>query len=262
MHSRKYFNMKPVEAVIFDYDGTLSLWDNNKAVSDTFQVVNKYLRKEYGTEISIGTDEFYDRGRRSGTSPYVHRIVKRIVEAEGFEIPDEVAVDAWRAWWRVMRTTAKRPKGTILVLELLKEQGKRLAIFTSLDDFPGWKRKRIQEEGTDIIAFFDAIVICGVDTPKTKLSLSKDNYLFCLEKLQSTPDRAVMIGDRIHSDLEPARKLGMRAILFGRKTDSVYPCATDYFQVLEIIRGFDEKARTDRNDPKQKRFLSYQFGNE
>lgn len=233
--------MKSVEAVIFDYDGTLSLWDNDKAVSDTFQVVNKYLRKEYGTEISVGTDEFYDRGRRSRTSPYVHRIVKQIVEAEGFEIPDRVAVDAWRAWWRVMRTTAKRPEGAIPVLKLLKEQGKRLAIFTSLDDFPGWKKKRIREEGADIKAFFDAIVICGVDTPKTKLSLSKENYLFCLEKLQSTPDQAVMIGDSIHSDLEPATRLGMRTILFGRKTDPGYPCATDYFQVLGIIRGFDEK---------------------
>jgi len=234
-------NVKNVEAVLFDYDGTLSLWDRDKAVSSAFQVVNEYLRKEYGAEISIGTDEFYEQGRLSGASPYVHRITKKIVETKGFEIPDEVAVDAWRAWWRVMLTTAKRPRGAIPVLRSLREEGKRLAIFTSLDDFPSWKRRRIQEEGADIQAFFNTIVICGVDTPETKLSLSKENYLFCLNKLRSTPNRAVMVGDSPYSDLEPARKLGMRTILFGRKNDPVYPCATDFFQVLEIIREFDGK---------------------
>ncbi len=233
--------MEPVEAVVFDYDGTLSLWDNDKAVSETFHVVNRHLRKEYGTEIFVGTDEFYEIGRRTKTSPYVHRITRQVVQAKGFEIPDEVAVDAWRAWWHVMLTTAKRPEGAIPVLGSLREEGKRLAIFTSLDDFPGWKRKRIQEEGADIKNLFDAIVICGVDTPETKLSLSEENYFFCLEKIRSTPDQAVMIGDNPHSDLEPARKLGMRTILFGRNSDPVYPCATDFFQILEIIRDFERR---------------------
>lgn len=99
------------------------------------------------------------------------------------------------------------------VLEYLHQKGYRLGVIAN--QCPGTEQ-RLAEKG--ILKYFDAVAASA------ELGMAKPDkaiFLKALEMLDCSPEKAVMIGDRLDNDIYPAMKLGMGTIWI-KQGPSVY----------------------------------------
>lgn len=74
-----------------------------------------------------------------------------------------------------------------------------------------------------------------------EIGISKPHPRFfaaALEKAGATPERSLMVGDRIDNDLEPAASIGMQAILIDREGTSeegLFPAIRSLRELLDLV---------------------------
>jgi putative hydrolase of the HAD superfamily len=110
--------------------------------------------------------------------------------------------------------TANLVDGAMELLRKLKGKGYKLAIICNGSS----RGARALILSTGINDFFDVIVISeevGSEKPDERI------FLAALEKLKIDPKKALMIGNRILTDILGANKLGMLSVLF--KWNDRYP---------------------------------------
>ena len=115
---------------------------------------------------------------------------------------------------------AKRFDGVIECMEYLKSEGVKIACVTNGRDF--FQRNKITALGLE--KYLDVIVTSG------ELSIKKpDPVIFntALDRLGAVTKESVFIGDSLTSDMEPAKKLGMKTIWVNSQTNSM-PEFVDY----------------------------------
>ncbi|WP_456368154.1 TIGR02253 family HAD-type hydrolase [Thermococcus sp.] len=142
-------------------------------------------------------------------------------------------------------------RGARRVLLELKRDGYKLAIVTDGDPIKQWEK--ILRLGLD--EYFDQVFISdylGVKKPHPKI------YLKALKKLDVKPEEAVMVGDRLYSDIFGAKSVGMNTIWFrygkysNRELD--YLDYADFVvntleEIPKIVRGLDDEEK-ERSDSK------------
>ena len=101
---------------------------------------------------------------------------------------------------------------------------------------PDLQRRKL--DGSGLEHFFDTVVVSGeveVGKPDTRI------FEIALDQLNASPESTAMIGNRLDSDIEPALKLGMKAIWLNRDgkkaNDSITPTAEiqDLTKLKEIL---------------------------
>jgi putative hydrolase of the HAD superfamily len=103
-------------------------------------------------------------------------------------------------------------------LAALEEQGFRLGL---ISNFEGWLQNILVEQ--ELGEAFDVSVISGlegVEKPDPQI------YRIAIERAGVEPSRAVHVGDSVAMDVEPARVVGINAVLLdrvGRYPDTLYP---------------------------------------
>ena len=106
-----------------------------------------------------------------------------------------------------------------VVLETLHARGYRLGVIAN--QVPG-TAERLKKWG--ILQFFDVIA------PSAELGMAKPDpaiFLWALNAAGCKPENAVMIGDRIDTDILPAQALGMKAVRVLTGPAAVYGPADD-----------------------------------
>lgn len=140
-------------------------------------------------------------------------------------------------------------RGARKVLLDLKREGYILAVVTDGDPIKQWE-KILRLELDD---FFDDVFISdylGVRKPHPKI------FKRALKKLGVRPEEAVMVGDRLYSDIYGAKRVGMKTIWFRygkyRDKELEYLDYADFAvdsleEVPKIVRGLnnEEKERSD-----------------
>jgi putative hydrolase of the HAD superfamily len=144
-------------------------------------------------------------------------------------------------------------RGARKVLLELKREGYKLAVVTDGDPVKQWEKiLRL-----DFDEYFDEVFISdylGVKKPHPKI------YMKALRKLGVKPEEAVMVGDRLYSDIYGAKEVGMFTIWFRygkyRDRELEYEEYADFTveqlnEILEIIRRLndEEKAGSDKEVP-------------
>ena len=181
-----------IDTVIFDFDGTVM--DTNKIIIESWQHTYRTLRGQEGdlTYILSTFGEPLEYSMRN-TFP---------------EVPVEESVETYRSWhvdhfWDMIDLFP----GIYELLEEVKNQGYKTGIATSRLNATLYKGL----EKFDLEKFFDAIVTVE-DIQNAKPH--PETILKVLDKLDSSPENAVMLGDT-RLDMICARNAGCTPILVG-----------------------------------------------
>ncbi|AEK72073.1 hydrolase [Thermococcus sp. 4557] len=141
-------------------------------------------------------------------------------------------------------------KGVRRVLLDLQRAGYRLGIITDGNPIKQWEKILRLE----LDAYFDEVFISdylGVKKPHRKI------FEKALRKMKVEPHEAVMVGDRLYSDIYGAKQVGMKTVWFryGKYADREleyleYADSTvnSLDEILDIVRGLnlEEEERSDK----------------
>jgi len=215
-----------VEAVIFDLDETLidaqrGLKAAHERVSDLLQ---RFLRdsgknaekSRIETTVRRMDDEFnrqivYDR----------NLWWQKILEELGCHktIPKPYIKKITSEYWRIYEEASVPYPDAISTLEYLRQETYKLGLVTDDDGTVGFKRRRILN--LSFKGFFDAVVVAGDEVAERKPSPLP--FLLIADKLEASPCRCVMVGDKPFTDIKGGRGAGMITIHIERRkwVDSV-----------------------------------------
>ncbi len=98
------------------------------------------------------------------------------------------------------------------ILLELKKRGKKLALLSERDAVPGMKLQRIKN--TPFYGYFDVIMIAGETIPYSKTDGKGTPFLETAKLLGLETNEVLMIGDRMDLDIQNAKEVGMKAVLF------------------------------------------------
>lgn len=179
---------RKITTILFDFDGTLL--DTNELIIQTFeQVLNKHVPGRYTRETIL---------------PFLGPTLK-----ETFTLVDpsnaEQMMSEYRAWnLENHDRLVQEFDGVSDTLRKLKAQGFKLAIVST-------KRNAMVHKGIEQLEvgnIFDVVI--GLDDVKNAKP-DPEPLLLALEKLGSSPEEAVMVGDNSH-DIVGGHNAGVRTV--------------------------------------------------
>lgn len=220
--------------IFFDLDDTL--WDTTANSRESLEEVyrlfsfdNYYSRFEDFYAIyypyNIGLWDMYERHEITKSELMGDRFYTPFKHIEGLtkEKSDKINLEF------MMRTSSK--SGTIdgakEILKLLKPHYKICVLSNGFNEV---QFKKIRSAGLD--DFFDSIVLSddiGINKPDKKL------FAYALDKMSTTPDRSIMIGDNWKSDILGAFNSGIDQVWYN--PDNKHP---DVFNPTYTIRKLNE----------------------
>ncbi|MDR3225601.1 MAG: HAD-IA family hydrolase [Clostridiales Family XIII bacterium] len=214
-----------IDTIIFDYDGTLV--DTNEAVLESWQYAARKL---------LGHEMPYDELKASLGEP--------ILRSAAYLFPgwdSDLVAETYREFHRAHFQAMIKPfPGVREMLGALKSKGYKLGITTN-------RMRRTTEIGLkqfDLFSYFDVIVTYG-EAPKNKPA--PEHIWFTLEKMDSSPDRAILIGDS-QNDIIGGHNAGLVSVRvnwavatdggYGEKAaepDYVIEAPQDLFAILDAL---------------------------
>ena len=192
-----------IDAVIFDWGGTLTPWHDVEPVGAWIDAVDD---AQLAARLHAAEAEIWARSRDhhlSGTLDDVFR-------AAGVT-PDDVMRRAVHDWWEPH--TYLDPEAPAL-FEALRDRGIRIGVLSNTL-WPRGEHERIFERD-GVLSFIDGAVYTS-EVPWTKPHPKA--FLAALAAVEvDDPQRAVFVGDRLYDDVHGARAVGMRAVHIPHST--------------------------------------------
>jgi putative hydrolase of the HAD superfamily len=196
-----------IEAVIFDWGGTLTPWMTVDA-HDAWRAYAGALHPDDAEHAAQAARRLHeaDLARWVGVRDEHRAFTVAHVIEEAAARHDTAALDAYRKYW--VQATHTDPEAAPM-LATLRERGLRLGILSSTP-WPGaWHEEWLRRDG--VLPLFDGCVWSS-DLPWTKPH--PHAFRAALDALGVTdPSRAVYVGDRPYDDVSGAKAVGMRAVL-------------------------------------------------
>ena len=211
---------RQVKAVIFDLDETLI--DSKKGTCEAdkkiTQMINEHLkhRKLNLTKTQIlrevrSFDDKMNREVKYDRDKWWQIIVNNL--GLNMTLSKAFVRKLTIAYWYAYARSSKQYRDTFSTLRYLKKNGLLLGLLTDTDVLKGMKKRRISK--LPFRHFFDAIVIAGEDTAKTKPS--PEPYELIARKLGVSASECVFVGDRTFTDIKGAKITGMKTVLVCRR---------------------------------------------
>lgn len=198
-----------VEAVVFDWGGTLTPWHDIDLVEQwsayavAYDPTDPGLAERLATaEVSLWREQQASRGA-NGTGTLDH-----VFASCGVDTAQErhgLALAAYLQAWdpHTLADPDARP-----LLEALRAAGLRVGVLSNTL-WPRWHHEAVfSRDG--LAPLIDAAVYSS-EIPVAKPH--QDAFRAAIDAVQSTPERTVFVGDRPWDDVHGAQQAGMRAIL-------------------------------------------------
>jgi putative hydrolase of the HAD superfamily len=194
---------RAVEAVIFDWGGTLTPWhsvdfhDEARALARAV----RDARPEAYLALHAANQTVWARARETHTSATVEDIFK-----EAGLVHDEGLLSAYREFWEPHTLT---DPDVPALFGRLRAVGLRIGVLSNTVWPRAWHEEYFQRDG--VLDLLDGAVYTS-EVAWTKPS--PQAFLAAAEAVGvSTPERAVFVGDRLFDDIWGAAQVGMRTIL-------------------------------------------------
>lgn len=219
-----------IEAAVFDLDETLidaqkGLTAAHKKVAALFEkffIENKLTIERSKIEETIGRlDDEMNQKLLYNRNIWWQRVVDRLGPAR--RLPISLIRKMTAEYWKAYEEESVPYPDAAATLEYLRNEGYKLGLATDDDGSVGRKARRISR--FPLKDFFDAHVVGGDETAEKKTSPLP--FLLVADRLEVSPRKCVMIGDKPFTDIEGARKAGMLTILVVRRRWNV-PVQADY----------------------------------
>jgi putative hydrolase of the HAD superfamily len=203
---------RPVlEAVIFDWGGTLTPW----RTVDPHEAWRAYAGALHADDVERAAEAARrladaDLARWAGARDHSLAFTTAQVIRDALDDvaagQDTAAIEAYREFW--VHATHTDPEAGPM-LSALRRRGLRLGVLSSTPWPAAWHEEWLRRDG--VLDLFDACVWSS-DLPRTKPH--PDAFRAALDALGVTdPARAVYVGDRAYDDISGAKAVGMRAVL-------------------------------------------------
>ncbi|MDR0519395.1 MAG: HAD-IA family hydrolase [Clostridiales Family XIII bacterium] len=182
-------NRRKIDTVVFDFDGTLV--DTNDAVLESWQ---------YAAREILGCEFPYDKLKATLGEPIMRTVAALFPGQDAGAV-----VEAYRAFHHEhFEDMIKIFDGVHDMLEALRSDGYKLGVVTN-------RLRYTTEIGLDqfgLAKYFGAVVTVG-EAPKDKPE--PEHIWFTLDKLGSSPDRAVLVGDS-QNDIIGGHRAGLVSV--------------------------------------------------
>lgn len=198
-----------VDAVVFDWGGTLTPWHDIDLVEQWSAYASAYAEADAdlaerlaAAEVALWRDQQASRGANgTGTLDHVFRACGVDVSGPRHGVALAAYLEAWAPH------TAADPDAREL-LAALRAAGLRIGVLSNTL-WPRWHHEAVfSRDG--LAPLIDAAVYSS-ELPVAKPH--RDAFLAAIEAVGSSPDRCVFVGDRPWDDVHGAQEVGMRAIL-------------------------------------------------
>jgi HAD superfamily hydrolase (TIGR01549 family) len=200
-----------IEAVIFDWGGTLTPWktvdahDAWRAYAGALHADDADRAAEAARRLHTADLARWATVRDRSRAFTVAQVLEDALEDVGAH-DDTAAIDAYREFW--VQATHTDPEAPPM-LATLRERGLRLGILSSTPWPAAWHEEWLRRDG--VLDLFDACVWSS-DLEWTKPHPEAFRAALAAVGVID-PGRAVYVGDRPYDDISGARAAGMRAVL-------------------------------------------------
>ena len=219
--------MTQLQAVIFDWGGTLTPW-HTIDLADLWSAVSRVLAPDGAEQLTNALvqveREFWERSAatRGDHSIRLADILHLAAARTGVDIEDGLrhsALGAYLEAW-TPHTFAQHDAGD--VLRQLRAKGLRLGLLSNTHWPPEWHERILQRDG--LLELIDERVYTS-ELAHTKPH--REAFQAIITRLAVEPQHAVMVGDRPIDDIAGARAIGMRAVLLPNDAVPAGPVEPD-----------------------------------
>jgi putative hydrolase of the HAD superfamily len=256
---------RPVEAVVFDWGGTLTPWHE----VDLPQQWRVFARTVHGLSVedpampaedlaeadslAMRIHEAEERAWRRGRETHESASIASILESAGVDPEHDrhhLALAAYQRFWEPHTHTDAQVRP---LWESLQRKGIRVGVLSNTIWTRAYHREVFERDG--VLDLLDA------DVYSSEIHVVKPHpeaFLAVCDALGVAPERAVYVGDRIFEDVHGPHQVGMRAILVphsdipaGQRTavearpDAV---AHELLDVAGIVALWNQEARKQHGD--------------
>lgn len=196
-----------MKAVLFDFWGTLAENGCYSPLKQTYLLLRQTI--PFGDFVAT-----FEKAAMTTEFKEQKEAFEEACKALGAKYDDEL-IDRLVGLWNKNKILAKPYPETATVLNNLKKKGIKLALVSnSLMSNTDFVLEKYQLD-----QYFDKIML------SCKYGLLKNNGLIteALKELKVNKDEAIMVGDSIESDIEPAEQEGVKALLVDRRDNREYP---------------------------------------
>lgn len=215
-----------VDAVIFDWGGTLSHWVPDSQLPDFWRRAATHLAPERIDDLvaSLVTAEqrVWSDVREAQRSGRLDEIIRAATEQHELELAEEWFERATGAYLDAWELELRHKPDALPMLAALHDKG----IKTGLLSNTHWPR-HFHERLLERDGLLDYLDVRVYTSDLTHVKPHPIAFRAVLSELGVTPERAVFVGDRAYDDVYGAKSLGMRAVLVRPSAEDAYPVTPD-----------------------------------
>jgi putative hydrolase of the HAD superfamily len=232
-----------IEAVIFDWGGTLSHWVPQERVPEFWRASAKAIDdsrvEELAASLLMAEDAVWAQVRGAQRSGRIADIVRAATAEHELEFAEDMFAAATGSYFEAWELELHHKADALPTLAALKSMGLRTGVLSNTH----WPR-HFHEELLDrdgLTEFIDERVYSSELTHVKPHPLA---FKAALAALEVKPANAVFVGDRLYDDIYGAKSIGMRAVLVLPGPDDagsdVEPDATIHHlsELIGVIDGW------------------------
>ncbi|MEY2398413.1 MAG: hypothetical protein QOJ00_1587 [Actinomycetota bacterium] len=203
--------MPAIEAVIFDWGGTLSQWASQDEVDTLWRPAAEVLGADRADEIheALLEAEGATWQKLSGgqESARLNEIVAAAALSAGLANVDHLHGDAARAYLDAWTPLITHHPDALPVLAACKSIGLRTGLLSNTHWPAEFHNMLLERDG--LAEYLDA---CVYSCDLSHMKPHPIAFRAVLKQLGVAPGKAVFVGDRLHDDIFGAQQSGMRAV--------------------------------------------------
>ena len=202
-----------IEAVIFDWGGTLSEWAEIADMEDMWRLAARHLAPDREDDVCARLVEVenasWERVSRDQSSTTLGSLLAEASAALGLDVAEAVLEEAALHHLDSWTPHIRHDPDTIPVLEALRARGCRTGLLSNTHWPRSFHEHFLERDG--LVSLLD--VRCYTSEMK-RTKPHPDAFQEVLDQLGGVaPDAAVFVGDRPYDDVWGAQSVGMRGVL-------------------------------------------------
>ena len=225
-----------IRAVVFDLDNTLYAYEpcHRAGLKSMHAKVQGYADITFDVFLDyLNQSKKYVKTKNDGTAASHNRFLycQNICESLNLNAI-EVTSFLYDAYWDAFVEKMQLFDGAMELLTCLRERNVKIGICSDLTariQFRKLKRLGLSSVVNAVVTSEE----CGKEKP------SSDMFKLVLGKLLVCPCDSIMVGDSLKKDVQGAKKMGMKAILYGSLDDSEV-CALTFSELKDKLNAFIE----------------------
>ncbi len=215
-----------VEAVVFDWGGTLTPW-HDLDLLDLWLAAARLLAPERADELAAALvraeRDWWDEAVRTGRSGTIEDVVAAAAVATGLEIDRALHAGALAAHFEAFTPHTYTDPEAAPLLRALADRGIRTGLLSNTHWPREWHERILERDG--MVDLLDARVYTS---ELTHVKPHPEAFAAVLGELGvGDPGGAVFVGDRPHDDIAGAKGVGMRAVLIPNNRVPAYDVEPD-----------------------------------